>query len=107
MHRQTIHLHIAAPHKPAPGAACNGCGVCCAAETCPAGRLIFRRRIGPCPALEWETDRYRCGLISHPAQYLPRFPERAEGGIARLFARWISTGSGCDSTAETETTEAS
>ena len=35
--RQIVHLHRDAPPKPAPGAPCNGCGVCCAAETCPAG----------------------------------------------------------------------
>lgn len=105
MHRQTIHLHVAAPPKPPPGTPCNGCGVCCAAATCPAGLVLFRRRRGPCPALEWQGEHYRCGLIAHPARYLPRFPARAEGGVARLFARWIAAGSGCDSTVETGSAE--
>ena len=41
---QTIHLHRDAPPKPAVGAPCNGCGVCCAAAPCPASLLIFSRR---------------------------------------------------------------
>lgn len=98
---QTIALHREAPDKPAPGAPCNGCGVCCAAEPCPASLLIFRRRRGPCPALEWHPQaapaRYRCGLMSDPQRHLRWLP----AGLARrLFARWIAAGRGCDSDAE-------
>ena len=46
---QTIHLYRDAPPKPAVGAPCNGCGVCCAAAPCPASLLIFSRRREPCP----------------------------------------------------------
>jgi len=65
--------------------------------------ILFRRRRGQCPALEWHEARYRCGLIVNPSAYLPRFPARGKGSISRLFARWIAAGTGCDSDAETGT----
>lgn len=81
------------------GASCNGCGVCCAAEPCPAGMLIFRQRRGACPALEWEAadQRYRCGLLTRPAHYLRWLPAWSQRLATRLFRRWIAAGIGCDS----------
>lgn len=104
MPEQIIHLHRLAPAKPAPGQPCNGCGVCCALETCPAARLRFLRRRGPCPALEWvdQAKIYRCGLLQRPAHYLGGLPAAAEGLARRLFARWIAAGQGCDCDAEAE-----
>ena len=101
MPEQIIHLHRAAPVKPAVGEACNGCGVCCALETCPPARLRFLQRHGPCPALEWAADesRYRCGLLVRPAHYLGGLP--LPGALMqKLFARWIAAGQGCDCSAE-------
>ncbi|MBI2309025.1 MAG: hypothetical protein HYU78_17185 [Rhodocyclales bacterium] len=104
MHTQLIHLHRAAPAKPAKRTSCNGCGVCCAAETCPAGMIIFRQRRGPCPALAWHGDedggRYRCGLLTSPASHVRWLPYAGEGLARTLFARWIAAGTGCDSDAE-------
>ena len=88
-----IRIHAIAPPKPAPGAACNGCGVCCLSEPCPVGMLFSLRRIGPCRGLRWEKDddeaaaRYSCGLM-------------ANRWLRPLFARWIAAGQGCDSDAE-------
>lgn len=95
-----IHLHRNAPPKPAEGAPCNGCGVCCALETCPAARLRFLQKSGPCPALEWSGDksRYHCGLLLRPSHYLP-LPEFAAPLTRSLLARWIAAGIGCDCTA--------
>lgn len=100
--QQTIHLHRSAPAKPAEGQACNGCGVCCALETCPAARLRFRQKAGPCPALEWSAteSHYRCGLLTRPADFLSWLPRMAERPAGRLFARWIAAGKGCDCSAE-------
>lgn len=100
---ETVHLHPAAPGKPAAGQPCNGCGVCCALETCPVGRLRFLRAAGPCPALEWSAaeSRYRCGLLAHPARHLA-IPARLEGFVARRMARWIAAGQGCDCDAEVQ-----
>ena len=97
-----IRIHADAPPKPAAGAACNGCGVCCLAEPCPAGMLVSGRRQGACSALIWEDDgsRYRCGLVSDPARFVrPRWLAR---GLAPLARRWISAGSGCDCELETQ-----
>jgi len=90
MRTDIIHLHTAAPAKPAPGAPCNGCGVCCALETCPAARLRFLRAAGPCPALEWSAGerRYHCGLLVQPRLRWLR----------PLLRRWIAAGQGCDAT---------
>lgn len=101
-HLQVVHLQRAAPAKPAVGAPCNGCGVCCAAEPCPVGMLLFRQRHGPCPALIWQAAeaRYRCGLLCAPARHLRWLPRAADRFAARLFARWIAAGAGCDSTVE-------
>jgi len=99
---QIIHLHTLSPPKPAEGTPCNGCGVCCALETCPAARLRFLQKHGPCPALEWsnERERYHCGLLIRPGHYLAWLPRLAEAQATRLFARWIAAGSGCDCNAE-------
>ncbi len=101
MHREVIHLHRAAPAKPAEGGTCNGCGVCCALETCPVARLRFLRIAGPCPALEWsDADaRYVCGLLQRPQHYLP-IPTGAQNLARRFLARSIAAGHGCDCTAE-------
>jgi len=101
---QTIHLHATAPTKPPEGQACNGCGVCCALETCPAARLRFLQSQGPCPALEWsaEQSRYLCGLLVHPQRYLNWLPSSGVPLANRLFTRWISAGKGCDCSADVQ-----
>jgi hypothetical protein len=93
-----IRLQAAAPDKPAMGAACNGCGVCCAVAPCPLSRVLLNHRAGACPALTWlEADgRYACGLVRTPARHLRWLPPALEGLAARLARRWISAGSGCD-----------
>jgi hypothetical protein len=104
MPRQTIPLHAAAPVKPAYGAACNGCGVCCAYATCPLGRIVFLRRRGPCPALRWSVaqSRYHCGLAVAPGDYLAWLPAALSGFVARSVLRRIAANTGCDATVDTE-----
>jgi hypothetical protein len=99
MRHAVILLHPDAPAKPAPGDACNGCGVCCAAEPCPVGQVLSRRRRGACVALRWSDDghRYRCGVVDDPARHLPWLPP-AWG--RRLALRWIAASRGCDSDLE-------
>jgi hypothetical protein len=94
MAERTIWLHRDAPPKPAAGAACNGCGVCCAAEPCPAGMLLSLRVRGRCRLLRFEPaqSRYHCGLMPGPGA--------ARGVLRALVARWIGAGLGCDSTAQ-------
>jgi hypothetical protein len=99
MRPKTIYLHQAAPPKPAEGAPCNGCGVCCASAPCPLGMLVSLRRTGPCKALQWSAadGRYNCGLVVDVADWLPG----ALRGLSRparwLVRRWIAAGQGCDS----------
>jgi hypothetical protein len=99
MSRRIIRLHPDAPRKPPEAAPCNGCGVCCAAEPCPVGVLVSRRRHGACRALAWSdaAARYRCGLAADPAAVLPRLPRALAPLVRRLALRWISAASGCDS----------
>ena len=97
-----ITLHPAAPPKPAPGAPCNGCGACCAAQPCPLSFLLLGHRTGSCPALQWlEPERlYACGMVMAPANFLRWLPQRWNAFAARRCARWIAAGSGCDFDAE-------
>lgn len=95
---QVIHVHPGAPTKPAFGAPCNGCGVCCLAEPCPLGMLVSRRRRGACDALRWDASAqlYRCGMAVDPGQVLGRRWDWAGPVVARWARRWIAAGRGCD-----------
>jgi hypothetical protein len=97
-----IALHRAAPAKPALGAPCNGCGVCCASEPCPLSRLLLGHRSGACPALTWQGERYVCGLVAAPAAQLAWLPSALAPLAARLARRWIAAGAGCDCDASLE-----
>lgn len=101
MQRQVIHIQPLAPAKPAEGAACNGCGVCCLAEPCPLGRWLSRRRSGVCEALAWDdaAQRYRCGVLQEPARWLGFLPARWARALA---GRWIAAGRGCDCSFEAQ-----
>lgn len=93
MNARVIAIHAHAPAKPAVGAACNGCGVCCMAEPCPLGMLLSLKRRGPCRQLRWSatSSRYVCGAVTD-----------RPGPWAALARRWIAAGRGCDSDAEVE-----
>jgi len=107
---QIILIHADAASKPAPGAPCNGCGVCCLLEPCPLGVLLLGRRHGACVAVRWLDDvqQYRCGALSAPLDVLQtvlprplrRLARWLAPGLARLAQRWIAVGQGCDSTVE-------
>ena len=94
--QRVILLHAAAPPKPAEGAPCNGCGLCCAAEPCPLGVWLSRRRRGACAALLWDAAAglYRCGAITEPGWWLPWLPKR---WATRLARRWVAAAQACDS----------
>jgi hypothetical protein len=91
--KKIIRIHPAAPVKPALGAPCNGCGVCCLVELCPLGIVRYQRRRGPCPALRWLNDerRYACGMLL----------DVAHNPLVRWWVgRSIAAGRGCDSSAK-------
>jgi hypothetical protein len=102
----TIAIEPLAPPKPAPGAPCNGCGVCCLAQPCPVGIVLSGRRHGACVALRWNSTlaAYRCGAVAQPQQVLAeRLPRGARGlaaplapMLAALARRSIALDLGCD-----------
>ncbi len=100
--QRLIWLHVEAPAKPLTGQACNGCGVCCAAEPCPVARVFLWLWRGACRALIWvdAEQHYRCGMLLQPSSYLFILPASWQTGFSRLVARWIAAGTVCDSDAE-------
>jgi hypothetical protein len=102
--RRVIHIHPLAPPKPALGAPCNGCGWCCAAEPCPLGVVVSRRRHGACAALAWDDadGRYGCGVLQQPRRHLSLFRLLPQRWAQRVVARWIAAGRGCDADFERE-----
>ena len=99
---QVIHIHPEAPPKPALGAPCNGCGLCCLAEPCPLGQVISRKRTGACDALQWSDTEglYRCGVLTDAEGLLGQRWRWAAPFLRRLARRWIAAGEGCDATLE-------
>jgi len=99
-----IRIHPAAPDKPAFGAPCNGCGVCCLAAPCPVSAALLRHRENACPALVWQEQGqlYRCGMLQHPAQYCRWLPKMFERTVIVLVRRWLALDIGCDSSLELE-----
>ncbi len=99
-----IYIAPDAPAKPATGAPCNGCGLCCLAEPCPVGILVSRRLHGSCKALLWsqELARYQCGMVSAPGRFVPVTGPRMAAWVARLARRMISADVGCDADLEAQ-----
>ena len=102
MAHPVIYLHAEAPAKPAAGAACNGCGLCCAWQPCPLGVLVSGRLHGRCAALRWDEGGalYRCAMVQAPGTAWPASPRWLRPVLARLARRWIAAGVGCDCSAE-------
>lgn len=100
--QQIITIHVDAPAKPALGEACNGCGVCCAAEPCPVSLTLLWPHQAPCRALIWNEaeHRYLCGMVSDPARFLRWLPDRFSLAASRLFKRWIAADTVCDADVE-------
>ncbi|VWX61244.1 conserved hypothetical protein [Burkholderiales bacterium 8X] len=101
---QVILLRVEAPAKPSVGESCNGCGICCTSEPCPVGMLFSRRASGPCAVLEFseEEGRYRCGLVTDSAKWLPKILRGAAPWMSKAALRFVAAGRGCDSSVEVQ-----
>ena len=62
---------------------------------------------GRCRALQWRDSeqRYVCGMVVNPGNYLKGMPRSWEVRFSRWFAVRIAVGRGCDSTVNTLTAE--
>lgn len=77
------------PAKPAFGAPCNGCGLCCAVEVCAFGKMAHGEVPAPCPSLLFHAGRSWCALVvMEPA-----------AGNGRPIAEALGIGMGCDADA--------
>lgn len=87
------------PSKPAYGAPCNGCGLCCRTIPCVLARDLIGAVEGPCPALEYEDDRAWCGLLRTPHRHIPGLRDKpwADGEIRKTLLATGAFGCGCDS----------
>ena len=97
-----MNFVILTPPKPRFTEPCNGCGACCNAATCDVGvQFLNAPQQAPCPALEWDGTKYRCGLITNPAHHmgLPRFGHKHDTELSEYlgkgFAILIASGQGC------------
>jgi len=99
--QQIISIHVLAPDKPAIGQPCNGCGVCCAAAPCPVSLALLPQKQRACVALQWSDpqQRYFCGMVVAPKDYIKWLPTRLNQTASRIFKRWIAAGQACDSDA--------
>lgn len=87
--------------KPPIGAPCNGCGLCCQVRVCGAGSyalgLVARygeRADGPCPALIADGERWSCGLVARPKDYIDS--PRGVTVLREAVKILIGAGAGCD-----------
>lgn len=85
-----------APEYPGYGSPCNGCGFCCAAEPCQIARDFAGFTEGPCPAMEFEGERFVCGIVKAPSRYIGT-PEFGDAFLGEMIAKALGIGKGCDS----------
>lgn len=84
--------------KPPHGAPCNRCGLCCVAAICALGQKVFRRELGPCPALRYDQEsNSSCGLVAEPMTFAPKVAlEHGVSAASRAATFLIGTNTGCD-----------
>ena len=84
-------MNIALPpviqEKPMFGAACNGCGLCCAMEVCKIGLIAHGESTpAPCPSLVFRGSRFWCEFVL----------AESAAGLDPLIFNSLAIGRGCD-----------
>lgn len=83
--------------KPAHGAPCNRCGLCCVATVCPLGRHVLNQAAGPCPALQQDAEGASCGLVADPMRFArQRTLTHGVEAMRQAAVVLIGSGTGCD-----------
>ena len=87
-----METFLGLPLKPRYGTPCNGCGLCCMLELCPAGKLAFPDSSAPCPALMVSEDKSKtyCGLVRAEIDH----------GMEPILQKSLGIGTGCSMTDE-------
>lgn len=87
--------------KPPIGAPCNGCGLCCQVHVCGMGSFLLGlvetygdRAPGPCPALKQQGDKFVCGVVLRPKDYIAS--DKSVTALRDAVGLLIGTGAGCD-----------
>jgi hypothetical protein len=85
-------------NKPAHGAPCNSCGLCCINALCPVGEAQFGMRPGPCPAIMPQASGHvLCGLMADPARFAPEKVMRHGAAAVSGSVKMLNgSGEGCD-----------
>lgn len=84
-------------HKPAFGALCNGCGVCCALDPCAIAHQWIDANAGePCPALEFGEGRFWCGMVRRPSHYMRLSNDWGDRILGSAIATALGVRRGCD-----------
>lgn len=84
--------------KPPYGSPCNSCGLCCEFSPCVMSRAVFKKTVGPCPALGRDEDGASwCGLVVDPRKFAPtRTAKHGAGHMREAALVMIGSGVGCD-----------
>jgi len=87
--------------KPEIGSPCNGCGVCCVNTVCGSGSYALglvttwgEHAKGPCPALVDDGEKFVCGVMLRPNDWLKA--ARSPTTLRQAFGLLIGVGLGCD-----------
>ena len=84
--------------KPRHGTSCNNCGECCKDVLCVSAVHVFKRTEGPCPAIQKKENKFMCGLMMQPENYVPDLVmANGKEVIAKAIGILVGAGIGCDS----------
>ncbi len=66
-------------------------------------RQFMKAMEAPCPALEWEGNRFWCGLLRRPAKYMEIPEGLAQSLVSAYVTMALHVGDGCDDNSPAQT----